>query len=418
MKNLKTTIKTSAISLAILASANASADIQHLDDVIISFSLCVGNDCVNGESFGFDTLRLKENNTRFHFDDTSSSASFPRNDWRIVANDSSNGGGSYLAIEDSTAGRQTFRVDAGAPANALRVDAQGDIGIGTASPVVNLHVVEGNTPTLRLEQDGTSGFSAQTWDVAGNETNFFVRDASNGSTLPFRIFPGASSNALTIAADDNIAFGTTSSPTHASHNTKVNIQGESGSHNSIVFNSSGSNKVSSLIYSKQDVPQWYMSSRNEADSAGRDFDRLAFYDNSIGETFTLFQGGKIGFGVSTVDAANDIEHSNGAFLTTGGVWTNNSSRAHKNDIVDISNDVALKALSALNPVTYSYKSQPDETYAGFIAEDVPEIVATNDRKGLAAMDIVAVLTKVVKEQNKTIQSLNERLTQIERSSSK
>ena len=66
-------------------------DIQHLDDVIISFSLCVGNDCVNGESFGFDTIRLKENNLRIHFQDTSNSASFPTNDWRIVINDSSNG---------------------------------------------------------------------------------------------------------------------------------------------------------------------------------------------------------------------------------------------------------------------------------------------------------------------------------------
>lgn len=81
----------------------ASADIQHLDDVIISFSLCVGNDCVSGESFGFDTFRLKENNLRLHFQDTSNSASFPTNDWRIVANDSTNGGASYLAFEDSTA---------------------------------------------------------------------------------------------------------------------------------------------------------------------------------------------------------------------------------------------------------------------------------------------------------------------------
>ena len=39
-------------------------------------------------SFGFDTIVLKENNLRIFFDDTSTSASFPRNDWRIIANDS------------------------------------------------------------------------------------------------------------------------------------------------------------------------------------------------------------------------------------------------------------------------------------------------------------------------------------------
>ncbi|MDQ7000226.1 MAG: hypothetical protein Q9M12_04990, partial [Mariprofundus sp.] len=37
-------------------------------------------------------------------------------------------------------------------------------------------------------------------------------------------------------------------------------------------------------------------------------------------------------------------------------------------------------------------------YVGFIAEDVPALVAMRDRKSLAAMDIVAVLTKVAKEQ--------------------
>ena len=41
------------------------------DDLIVQRSLCVGFDCVNNESFGFDTIRLKENNTRIKFEDTS-----------------------------------------------------------------------------------------------------------------------------------------------------------------------------------------------------------------------------------------------------------------------------------------------------------------------------------------------------------
>ncbi|NIM12421.1 MAG: hypothetical protein GTO45_09930, partial [Candidatus Aminicenantes bacterium] len=60
-----------------------------LDDLIVDGSICVGFDCVNGESFGFDTIRLKENNLRIRFVDTSSTASFPSNDWQITANDSS-----------------------------------------------------------------------------------------------------------------------------------------------------------------------------------------------------------------------------------------------------------------------------------------------------------------------------------------
>lgn len=215
---MKSTRKIAAAGLGawVALSSSASADVQHLDDVIITFSLCVGNDCNNGESFGFDTLRLKENNLRVHFDDTSTSASFPKNDWRLVANDTSNGGASYFAIEDSTAGRIPFRVEAGAPVNSLYVEADGDVGIKTANPVVDIHVVEGNTPTLRLEQDGSDGFTAQTYDIAANESNFFIRDVTNGSKLFFRAKPGAPGDSLYIDSTGEVGLGT-SSPTASLH---------------------------------------------------------------------------------------------------------------------------------------------------------------------------------------------------------
>jgi len=211
MTKLKISASTFAIAAMTLIGAGAAqADIQHNDDVIISFSLCVGNDCSNGESFGFDTMRLKENNLRVHFDDTSTSGSFPRNDWRLTANDSDNGGDSYFSIDDATAGRQVFRVDAGAPANSLRVDSGGDVGIGTSTPVTEIHVADGDTPTLRLEQNGSSGFTPQTFDVAANEANFFIRDVTNGSRLSFRIRPGAPESSIDIASDGDVGFGTSS----------------------------------------------------------------------------------------------------------------------------------------------------------------------------------------------------------------
>jgi len=179
-------------------------------DLVVQGSECVGIDCANGESFGFDTERYKENNLRIHFDDTSNSSSFPSNDWRIEINDSSNGGSNYFAIQDATAGRQVFRVDAGAPLNALRINNAGNIGVGTASPIVEVHVVDGDSPTFRLEQDGSAGFTAQTWDIAGNETNFFVRDATNGSLLPFKIKPGTPTNTLFLAASGNVGIRTDS----------------------------------------------------------------------------------------------------------------------------------------------------------------------------------------------------------------
>ncbi len=166
-----------------------------------------GNDCVNGESFGFDTLRLKENNTRIKFQDTSATSSFPSVDWQLTANDSANGGANKFSIDDIDSGRTPFTIEHSAPSHSLYVDDGGRIGLGTSTPVVELHVVDGDSPTLRLEQDGSSGFTAQTWDVAGNETNFFVRDVTNGSRLPFKIRPSAPTNSIYVNTNGNVGFG-------------------------------------------------------------------------------------------------------------------------------------------------------------------------------------------------------------------
>ncbi|MCP4218415.1 MAG: hypothetical protein GY765_27510, partial [bacterium] len=191
---------------------NVTDDQVILDDLIVDGSICAGQDCVNGESFGFDTIRLKENNLRIKFQDTSSTSSFPSNDWQITANDSSNGGANKFSIDDVDSGRTPFTVEASAPSHSLYVDDGGKIGLGTSTPVVELHMINGDSPTLRLEQDGSSGFTPQTWDVAGNEANFFIRDATNGSILPFKIRPGAPTESIDIEADGDICLVGASSP--------------------------------------------------------------------------------------------------------------------------------------------------------------------------------------------------------------
>ena len=188
-------------------------DVVTPDDIIVQGSACIGIDCVNGEVFGFDTIRLKENNTRIQFDDTSA-AGFPTNNWQIRANSSAAGGASFLGFVDqgaagnSETGTIVFEVDAGAPANSLKVSSTGKVGLRTATPVLDLHIATGDTPAHRLEQTAASGFTAQTWDIAGNEANFFVRDVTGGSRLPFRIRPGAPTSSIDIAASGNVGIGT------------------------------------------------------------------------------------------------------------------------------------------------------------------------------------------------------------------
>ena len=110
--------------------------------------------------------------------------------------------------------------------------------------------------------------------------------------------------------------------------------------------------------------------------------------------------GKVGIG--TASPSYPLHMGSGAYVSTGGVWTNASSREYKQDISNLSLESAQAALEQLNPVTFAYKNAPGELHVGFIAEDVPDLVATKDRNGLSPMDTIAVVTKVVQDQQKTI----------------
>jgi hypothetical protein len=136
-------------------------------------------------------------------------------------------------------------------------------------------------------------------------------------------------------------------------------------------------------------------------------DNLTSYNEPAAITVRL-NNGNVGIKTAApafpfqVGDTNNTSDGHGAHVTAGGVWTNASSRTFKEDIRPVTDDEARETLRSLQPVTYRYINEPDEQYVGFIAEDVPDLVAMNDRKSLAPMDITAVLTKVVQDQDAQI----------------
>jgi hypothetical protein len=122
--------------------------------------------------------------------------------------------------------------------------------------------------------------------------------------------------------------------------------------------------------------------------------------NAPSASFTIRSSGNVGFGLWA--NSHPLQMASGAYVSTGGVWTNASSREYKTDIKQLTTDKAMDALTQLKPVEFAYKADAEERHVGFIAEDAPDIVASKDRKGMSPMDVVAVLTKVVQEQQKLI----------------
>ena len=226
--------------LVALGPCAGQADQLIEDDLIVEGSECLGNDCVLDEDFGFSTLLLKENNVSIFFNDTSSLAGFPANDWEIIANDVGNGGASFLgfadrlvgyphfgnaglcvgglaagnecivdtecagicnggtfngnpcSISDSTCadfggicedagmcvteGNIIFLIEAGAPANSLKIDSSGFVGLGTDAPAAELDVngdaiVRGNLTVSGTIGGGTDQMCPARESVVGITAN-------------------------------------------------------------------------------------------------------------------------------------------------------------------------------------------------------------------------------------------------------
>jgi Chaperone of endosialidase len=345
-------------------------DIVHSDDVIIDGSLAIGNDAYSGLAFGFDTIALMENNLRIFFDDTSSIQNYPANDWRIIINDSTDGGGNYFAIEDATEADKLFVLEAGAPANSLYVDSHGDVGINTSTPYYELHIVDGDSPCVRLDQDGSYGWTPQKWDLCGNESNFFIRDATHASRLPFRIEPECPTDTIFMKSNGNVGIGTGS----PGYPLELETTGE----------------AATFVLDRTDGAMAYIN-------AGGTY--VNFGSCSLNHVRLMVNGAW----QTQINTDGSLHMASGASCTTGGVWANSSSRELKENIENISADEAMEALAGLEPVKYNYRADKTDGHLGFIAEDVPDLVAAKDRKTMSPMDVTAVLTKVVQQQQKIVQ---------------
>jgi hypothetical protein len=384
------------------------------DDLIVQGSACVGLDCVNNENFGFDTIRVKENNTRIQFDDTSGSG-FATNNWQIRANSSASGGASFLAFVDqgstgnSETGTIVLEVDAGAPANSLRVSSAGKLGIRTATPVLDVHANSTDTPAIRLEQNNSGGFTAQTWDVASNEANFFVRDVTAGSRLPFRIRPGAPTSSLDISSVGNVGIGTGSplkrlhvgtgadTPVTTLNGLYLTNQGDTGfvtrdATNDIEFQVAIANAV---------LPGVLMGTVTNHPLVVR---------TNLAERMRILANGRVGIGTTAPDQVLSVNGD--ASKVGGGSWQIFSDERLKNIKGRFTS--GLSAVMRLQPIRYEYKSnnalglKSEGDHVGFGAQALQQVIpeaVTKNADGYLMVNndpIIWTMLNAIKEQQNAI----------------
>jgi hypothetical protein len=396
-------------AIAPLAGGSATAQQVFPSNVVVQGSLCVGLDCPSNPSFGFDTIILRENNLRIFFDDTSTAAGFPATKWRITINDSASGGAGFFRIDDVTGARQPFQITAGAPTNSLLIASNGNVGLGTATPVLDFHIRDNDTPSVRLEQDNSGGFSAQTWDIAGNEANFFIRDVTGGSRLPFRIRPGAPTSSIDISATGNVGLGL------ATAQRILHIDAGAGNTlmqytNNTTARTATDGTILGLIGANGD---FFL--RNQENNA------LRFFTNDT-ERLTILAGGNVGIG-TTVPATQF--HTTGTVRFAGvancsaGIQSDASgnlsclvsSRQFKTVTGGLDPAKALANVMALRPQIGAYQATPDQPEHWLIAEDVaavdPALAGHRDGKPytVKTQNVVADLVAVIQQQQQRIEAL-------------
>lgn len=263
-----------------------------------------------------------------------------------------------------------FALASSAFAGDLIVDGTGRVGIRTTTPAAALHVRDG---IIRVDGEGQLGL-----------TSFMYSDVLWNSPTISGLKYG----------------GTRTAPTATQNNTQLLRLTAGG------YDGTQSKYDKAMIYFKASE-NWTTSGQGS---------KIEFRTTPNGTTTTPTQmilTGQGNLGIGNTNPTEKLFVSGNIYAT--GTITQGSSRELKEDIASLSTEEALNAFQMLEPVKYRYKADSKkDLQIGFIAEDVPEIVASADRKSLNSMDIVAVLTKVVQEQNKIIKDLSERLDSVEK----
>ena len=217
--------------------------------------------------------------------------------------------------------------------------------------------------------------------MGGNETSFFIRDGTHASRLPFRIEPETPTSTLCLKSDGKVGIGTWT-PDYA-----------------MEVETTGSN--AEIVANRTDGATNFMNATTSYATFGaiNDYPVRVVTNNSWR---------------MQLNTDNSLDMRNGAECDATGHWNDASSREYKENIKSLTTGEAIETLTGLEPVKFNYKADKAKEYAGFIAEDVPELVATKSRKTLGSLDILAVLTKVVQEQQKTISELKKKIAELEK----
>ena len=353
--------------------------------------------------------------------------------------------------------------------NALTVLKNGNIGISTHLPQAKLHITNG------VDASATNGSGYAVFgntngqNITIDENEIMARDNNAISNLNLQVEGGnvvtggeirvnnvvSSGTAMRVNGDealwyngthfswgfggqanyfaDNIGIGTTSPDSRLQIVGGSDVQVDNGAGYLILGNTDGQN----VAFDNNDI-------------MARDNNGFSTLNLNINGG-TVATGSNFRIGGTELLAVSDIYlRTSTSFTPLGGTspslgslqhqwwevfslngFASTSDRRHKTNIQNL--NYGLDEVMQLKPVSYTWKKHPNSTpKIGFIAQDLqevlPEVVVTKDTSltpidsnsenssdtmAVFYSEIIPVLTKAIQEQQKTIESQNAKIKQIE-----
>jgi hypothetical protein len=147
---------------------------------------------------------------------------------------------------------------------------------------------------------------------------------------------------------------------------------------------------------------------------------VVFFDGSVSGRVSINRDGRDGLSLLPIRVGTSTSNGNGAYLTTGGTWTNGSSRTVKEHFQELDGKDVLDRIDRLPVESWEYKGT-GERHIWPCAEDFHEQFdvgvikedGTRDKKYLAAGDIAGVALIGVKQLSEENDKLRQRIEELE-----
>ncbi|KSA14462.1 tail fiber domain-containing protein [Maribacter dokdonensis] len=349
--------------------------------------------------------------------------------------------------------------------NRLIITKEGYVGLGTASPIADLHISSTSTNPLILETsasdnwlsfENSNGYIGYAGIYNGDNDMDFGTGGGN-TTGKVNLVTGASPK-LTLIPNGNVGIGTIN-PT-----ANLHLIGNSNLNKPLLKLEEEGNDYARLEFKNTESDAfWHMAAVGENGFGGERNSKVNFYfnnDQGAGNRMTITGDGRVGINTSNPSArltiyqdgqavGNGLSFSDGslnedwhithgyglrfhyggtlkAFINAStGVYTVSSDRRLKTDIKPLPG--VLDKVSLLKPSTYVYKSDTRTKTLGLVAQDVqplfPELVSKSNDDGMLGVNysgfsVVALRAIqeqqfIIEEQTEKISNLEERLRRLE-----